>query len=330
MKTMILGAVAALSVMAPPMAMAKELRLGMTAPEQTPWGAAAKAMAAKVDEVSGGDLTISVFFNNELGDGQTMARQIARGRLDMGVLSNVEASLVLPEFGLLNAPYLFTGQDQADCVVDRYVSDTFDEAFKAAGAVYLAPIEVGGMVIMAKTPYRTPAAIANHKIRTSPAPTDTFFIEATGAAAVPLSVPETMPALKTGGVVGLTTPIIMGVAGGYAAEAPVFTLTNHTYQIGALLMSKKAWDKLDEAQRNALLEGAKAMSGLRAGVRAAEQALLAKAQAAGAQVTPLSAEDRAAWMALAPEAQDRIVSGIGGNAEEIWHDLKSASAQCAG
>lgn len=329
MKKLASAAVAALCLAAAPMASAKELRLGMTAPEQTPWGAAAKAMATKVAELSGGDLTISVYFNNELGDGQTMARQIARGRLDMGALSNVEASLVLPEFGLLNAPYLFTSKEQADCVVDNHLGATFDEAFRNAGAIYLAPIEVGDMVIMAKTPFRVPAQIADQKIRTSPAPTDTYFMEATGAAAVPLSVPETMPALKTGAVVGITTPIIMGVAGGYWAEAPDFIMTDHSHQIGALLLSKRTWDGLDEGQRDALLEGAKAMSGLRQGVRAAETALLAKATAGGAQVIDLTAEEKAAWMAAAPAAQDRIVESIGGEAGAIWSNLKAASAACA-
>lgn len=60
-------------------AAAEELRLGMAPAAQTPWGATAEAFAAKVEELTGGDLTVSVYFNNELGDEQTMARQLARG-----------------------------------------------------------------------------------------------------------------------------------------------------------------------------------------------------------------------------------------------------------
>ncbi|MFC2969035.1 TRAP transporter substrate-binding protein DctP [Acidimangrovimonas pyrenivorans] len=329
MKKLALAAFAALCLGTASMSSAKELRLGMSAPEATPWGAAAKAMAAKVAELSGGELTISLYFNNELGDGQTMARQIARGRLDMGVLSNVEASLVLPEYGLLNAPYLFTSEKQADCVIDNHVGATFDAAFRKAGAVYLAPIEVGDMMIMAKSPFRLPSDIAREKIRTSPAPTDTYYVQATGAEAVPLSVPETMPALKTGAVVAITTPIIMGVAGGYWAEAPDFIMTDHSHQIGALLLSRTTWDRLDESQRNALTEGAKAMSGLRQGVRAAEKALLAKATAGGAHVIELTPEEKAAWMAVAPAAQAKIVASIGGDAGEVWAKLQAASAACA-
>lgn len=329
MKKFAFAAVAALTLGSVSMAHATELRLGMSAPEPTPWGAAAKQMAATVADLSGGELTINVYFGNELGDGQTMARQIARGRLDMGLLSNVEASLVLPEYGLLNSPYLFESLAQADCVMDDHIGNTFNAPFEQAGAVFLAPIEVGGMQILTKTPISVPADIANQKIRTSPSPTDTYFVEASGAAAVPLSVPDTMPALKTGAVAGITTPIIMAVAGGYSSEATEITLTDHSHQIGAMLMSKKTWDRLNDNQRAALAEGAKAMVGLRQSVRAAEAALLKKATAAGAHVHELSAEEKAEWKRLSAAAQEKILASIGGSAGDIWTKLEAASAECA-
>lgn len=329
MKRSTLAACVAAAMSAAISANATELRMGMTAPEATPWGAASKKMAETVAELSSGELTIDIFYNNELGDGQNTARQIARGRIDMGLLSNVEASLVLPEYGLLNSPYLFSNLAQVDCVMDEHLAGTFNEAFEQVGAVYLAPVEVGGMQILSKTPVRVPADVANVKLRTSPAPTDTYFVEATGAAAVPLSVPDTMPALKTGSVSGLTTPIIMAVAGGYSIEAPEITLTQHSHQIGAILLSKRTWDKLDDNQRNALVEGAKVMSELRESVRAAEGALLEKAKAAGANVYELSDAEKAEWKNLSVAAQDKILDNIGGNSAETWTELQAASAACA-
>ncbi len=329
MKRIIWAACAAMTVAAGTASHGLELRLGMSAPEPTPWAAAAKAMAARTAELSGGELTISPYFSNELGDGQTMARQLARGRLDMAALSNVEASLLLPEFGLLNAPFLFADRAQADCVMDRHLGNTFDDGFRRAGAVYLAPIEIGSMEIFAKRPFLSPADMVNQKIRTSPAPADTYYVEATGAAAVPLGVPDTMPALKTGAVVGITSPVIMGVAGGYVAEAPEIVLTDHSHQIGALLISNKAWKRLSDDQKAALSEGAKAMGDLRQQVRAVERALLEKATAEGARIHRLSPAQRAQWQAAAVAAQTKILSNIGGDAVQVWARLQDASATCA-
>lgn len=329
MKKSTLAAVAALILGAALPVQATELKLGMSAPEPTPWANAAKKMAEIVADKSGGELTLSLYFSNQLGDGQTMARQLARGRLDMAVFSNVEASLLVPEFGLLNSPYLFQNHDQVVCMMGASVSETFTDLFTTAGAVYLAPVDVGAMEIMSKKEFGMPGDLANEKIRTSPAPTDTYYLESTGAAAVPLSVPDTMPALKTGAVVAITTPLIMGVAGGYWAEAPNIIMTDHSYQIGALLISKATWDGLNDNQRNALTEGAKAMDVLTNAVPAVEKMLLDKAVAGGARVHNLSDEQKAAWIASAAGAQDKIVASSGDDATAIWAKLQAASAECA-
>lgn len=311
------------------LASAAELRLGMAAPAQTPWGAVTDKFAAKVSELTGGDLTISIYHNSELGDEQTMARQLARGRLDMAVLSNVASSLLVPEYGLLLSPYAFDSKEQADCVVDNHLNNTFGEPFKAAGAVFLSTIEVGQMVIMSKKAFHAPSDMAGEKIRTSPTPTDTLYIQATGAAPVPLGTVDSMPALKTGAVVAVTTPIVMGVAGGYAAEAPQITLTEHGHQIGAMLISKKTWDSLDDKQRDALTEAANLMAMLRPAIRGAEKALLDKATAAGATVYTPNETELAAWKSFAAPAGEKIVSDLGGNAASVWADLEAAKAACA-
>lgn len=330
MKRSILLAVLTAQTFGAGLATAEELRLGMAPSVLTPWGAAAEKFAADVSKLSGGDLTVSVYFNNELGDEQTMARQAARGRLDMAFLSNVAASLLVPEYGLLLSPYAFDTLEQADCVTDTNLSAIFGEAFDTAGAVFLAPIEVGQMVIMSKTPIHTPDDLADLKIRTSPTQTDTFFIDATGGAAVPLGTVDSMPAIKTGAVDALTTPVVMGVAGGYATEAPLVTRTDHGHQIGALIISQRAWDRLTEAHRAVLAEAAEELAALRPEVRAAEEALLEQVVAAGGVVHEPTADEMAAWKAVAADAMEAILAETGGDADDVWAAIGSAKQACAG
>ncbi|BCH20566.1 TRAP transporter substrate-binding protein DctP [Mesorhizobium sp. L-8-3] len=329
MKKLSLAASLAAALCVAQAADATELRLGMAAPAATPWGKVTEKFAATVAELSGGEVTISIYYNNELGDEQTMARQLPRGRLDMALLSNVAASLLVPEYGLLLSPYAFDSLAEADCVTDAHLSRTFDAAFQSAGAVLLSSIEVGQMVIMSQKPFRIPADMVGQKVRTSPTPTDTDYIDATGAAAVPLGTVDSMPALKTGAVVAVTTPIVMGVAAGYAAEAPQITLTGHGHQLGALLVSKKTWDALGDKERAAITEAAQTMDELRPAVRAAEQALLEKAKTAGAIVHTPTSDEKAAWKSFAAQAQEQILSDLGDNAPQVWADLLSAKQACA-
>lgn len=318
--TLCLGALEAAS--------AEELRIGMAAPEPTPWGDVTKKFAAKVAELTDGELTVAIYHNNELGDEQTMARQLARGRLDMAVLSNVASSLLVPEYGLLLSPYTFDSQAQADCVVANNFTDTFGEAFENAGAILLSTVDVGYMTIMSKSPIHTPADLENVKIRTSPTMSDTYFVQAAGGAAVPLGTADSMPALKTGQVTALTTPVVIGVAGGYAAEAPKVTRTNHGLQIGAMLISKKKWDSLPAEWRSALTEAAKVMSELGPVMRETEDKLLQKVVASGGEVYELSPEELAEWKRVAEPAREKIVAETGGDSEAVWAALEAAKSAC--
>lgn len=309
-------------------AFAEELRMGMAVPEQTPWGAATRKFAEDVAARTNGELTVNIYYNNELGDEQTMARQLARGRLDMAELSNVASSLLVAEYGLLQAPYVFDTAAQADCVADSDLAAIFGDLFREAGAEYLAPVEIGYMTIMSKSPILTPADLDSVKIRTSPTQSDTYFIRAVGGAAVPLGTVDSMPALKTGQVSAVTTPIVVGVAGGYAAAAPQITRTNHGQQIGALLISAKRWNTLSEDHRQALRDAAPLMADLRPMLRQTEEAMLDKVRASGGTVHDLSPDELAAWQSFAPLVRDRLIAETGGVAATTWTAIEAAKSAC--
>lgn len=257
-----------------------------------------------------------------------MARQLARGRLDMAELSNVAASLLVAEYGLLQAPYVFDTPAQADCVTDSGLAAIFGDLFRASGTVYLAPVEIGHMTIMSKSAILSPDDLEDVKIRTSPTQSDTYFIRAAGGAAVPLGTVDSMPALKTGQVSAVTTPIVVGVAGGYAAAAPQITRTNHGQQIGALLISAKRWETLSAEHRQALAESARLMADLRPMLRQTENAMLDKVRAGGGTVHDLSPDELAAWQRFAPQVRDQLIAETGGTAAEKWAAIEAAKASC--
>ena len=98
MKHAIFASVLAVGLTATAAAQAKELRLSMAPPPNSPWGAVAQKFVDKVAELSGGELTITPYMASKLGGEQDVIKQIARGRIDMGVMSNTAVSLVVPEF----------------------------------------------------------------------------------------------------------------------------------------------------------------------------------------------------------------------------------------
>lgn len=304
------------------------LRLGTAAPEGSPWGKFLAGFAAKTAELSGGELTITPFWSQELGDEQTMVRQAARGRVDIVAVSNTAISLLVPEYSLMSAPYIFDSPEQADCVYDKHMRDAFGAELDAAGIVPLADFEVGQQIIFSKSLIKTPADLAGTKIRTAPTIPDSVFMEEAGGVAVPLGGVDTMPALKTGSVTAVTWPTVFGIAVGYAQEAPFVPTTNHVYQVGLVAMSKKTAAGLSEQEMGWVIEAATAMNGLRGAIRGAEGALIGKIKGAGLTVHDPDADELAAWKAVAPAAQARIVSEMGGNAAEVWDRVQAAKAAC--
>ncbi len=309
---------------------ARELRSSTAAPEASPWGKVANAYAAKVAELSGGKLTIKTYFSSELGDEQTVARQVARGRLDMAGLSNTATSLLVPEFGLLSSPYAFENLEMADCVADNHLISTFSAAFDEAGVVTIAFLEVGYQIIFSKDPVKKPSDFKGMKVRAAPTKTDTLYLDAAGASAVPLGTTDSMPALKTGNVNAATWPTVYGIAIGTHKIAPHVVVTNHVHQIGTVIISKKIFDSLSEEEKGWVMDAGDVFKGFRPVLRGASDGLLKKIEGAGVPVYRPTEAEMAEWVSVAAGVQPQIVEEMGGNSAATWTAIEAAKKACGG
>ncbi len=310
-------------------AQARELRLSAAPPPNSPWGQITQKFVDAVAEISGGELTIEAFMGSKLGGEQDVVKQIARGRIDMGVMSNTAVSLVVPEFGLLASPYAFDSAEQFDCVADEHLLDTYGEEFDAAGIRTLSWMEVGYQVVFSKSPFRTPGELAGVKVRTAPSVTDTLFVKQTGATTVPLSPADTIPALKTGQVDAATQLSVFGIVTGYPDVAPNIVLTRHQHQVGGIIISKRTWESLNDQEREWMEMASPIFLELRGIIRGAEGALLDKAASEGATVIELTDSELSEWKALASQAQEEIIDEMGPTASAKWEQIKAAKAQCS-
>lgn len=308
---------------------AKELRLSAAPPPNSPWGAVTQKFAEKVAELSGGELTVKAYMGSKLGGEQDVVKQIARGRIDMGVVSGTAMSQLIPEYSLLASPYAFDSAEQFDCVADNHLLTTFDEEFDAAGIKTISWMEVGYQVIFGQSEIRTPADLAGVKIRTAPSATDTRYIQIAGGTAVPLAPKDAVPAMKTGQVTAATQLSVFGVLTGYAAVAPKVTLTRHQHQVGGIIVSKKTWDGLSEQEQGWLNEAAPIFLELRGMIRGAEGALLGKAEGNGATIINLSDDELQQWKDVVPSAQEAILEELGPKAVAKWEQIQAAKAACS-
>ena len=78
-----------------------------------------------------------------------------------------------------------------------------------------------------------------------------------GGSAIPMAWGETFTAVQQGTIDGLEIPLAVIDANKYYEVTKYLSLTNHTYSMIGLTMSKRSLDKLTPEQRKAIMSAAK-------------------------------------------------------------------------
>lgn len=305
-----------------------ELRLGSVIPDNTIWHKHITGYINKVEELSAGEIKINYFGNAQLGTmGETM-KMTMRGRLDMWSGAAPSLAAVANELTLMSLPYLYKDTAQAGCIIPQLN----DEAAQllAPKMKFLSFLPVGTQSLGLKASARVPADISNRKIRTAPLKSSITYFSGMGANAVPLAAAETTTALSTGLVEGVDFSPVYYVATGSNKAAPYFIDTQHNYNSGGLIMSKKAWAKLSDDQQKIMIDALEVMEfdTLRQQIDAFEVKMKGAHLAKGGHIIELTAEEKQLWVSAGHASWDSIKSDLRGNTEDFWQVIEAAKANC--
>ncbi|WP_101758952.1 TRAP transporter substrate-binding protein [Oceanicoccus sp. KOV_DT_Chl] len=287
----------------------------------TPWYDSWMTLQQRLDQIPGTPLKPVFYISGQLGSEESTLSQLRRGRVHIGGFSLQGASSIVPELGLLLAPYLFDSLAEVDFVMDHYLSDTFSDMFAQQGLVLLGWAEVGWTNVYSRDPILTPADSAHKKLRSSNALSSQLFVQAIGADMVPLPFPDIMPSLQTGLIDGGESGSIFYALAGIPKEAPHLTLTRHAFDTGMFLANKAWFDQLTEERRQALRRSLPTLDELRQSVRNAEATLLADPQSHNVTIHKLNAAQRQQWRQATAKNHDLLIEKIGGNSATIYQLL---------
>ena len=191
-----------------------ELRYTSGAPPSgNPWATQINRMAKDVEEESKGEFKLQPFFASSLGSEQDTVQQVARGRIDMGGSSG-SAALLVPEIGLLVMPFYFKNTVEMDCVLDNHMTPMVTDLFAKKGVQFLGWAEVGTIDYFGKKAYTSPKDMNGVKAIGYANKTSAMSNAALGANAIPLGLPEWIPALQTGLAEVVASPITLALPSG--------------------------------------------------------------------------------------------------------------------
>ncbi len=276
---------------APQLALAQvTAKFAVTLPEKSHQGQGVAKFIELVDAKSGGKIKIKGFYGGALGNDVQVTSALQGGTIEFTVPQTTTLTGMIKEYEILDFPFLFSTEQQAEKVLDGPVGDKLMAMLPAKGLVGLAYWENGFFnATNSKHPIAKVEDFEGLKFRSIQAKITQETIKALGATPVPLAVPELYSALETRTIDGQGTPTAVIFALKLFEVQKYLSLTRHSYGAFIPLVSKKFWDGLSEGDRKILKDAAIEARAFQRGV-AREQAKSAQAAMAakGMQVNDVT------------------------------------------
>ena len=297
-------------------AQALDGKVAALASPDSPWDASWTEFRTALEDIAP-EIEFEYFIRGELGNEDEMLAQTRRNRVQIMGPSLQGLSVIVPEFTVLLAPYLFDSFAEVDFVYDNFLVEPATELLSEKGLVFLSWSDVGWTDIYANKPIRQPADIQELKLRGAPNIAAQIFLREIGANSVPVGSVDIVQALQTGLVKGGASNLIFHY---YATReyATHVALTHHAYDAGSLVANKTWWDKATEEEQQAILTAYGPPSNRRVPVRALLGDVVDWLRVEGVDVYELTPEERAEWAAATEGHVQLIIQEVGGRSQMIY------------
>jgi len=233
-----------------------QLKVAYADPETSVFGKGAAAFAEKLEELSGGTMTCTMFPNGTMGSISEVAAMIQQGTCDVSPI--VTSSLVdfCPELGVFDLPFLFSDYDDAREAINgeagKYLAGKMAES-----SMHVASwMTMGFRETTSKKPINTIADFNGLKIRTQSNEVHQAIFTALGAAPTIINFSELYTAMEQGTVDAQENPYVNIQSNAYFEVQDYLVETNHVFQLAALLVSSSTYDKLSDEQKGWVDEAA--------------------------------------------------------------------------
>lgn len=203
----------------------------------------------KMEEITGGRITVEVYPAAQLGDNTYLLEQLQLGALEMCSPSVAALGGFSSATALLDLPFLFKSDEAAWDVLDGEVGQAVFASLESSGFVGLAWLSTGWRHLTANTEIRVPADIAGKKIRVMENQIHIDTWNALGASATPMAFSELYTALQNKTVDCQENPFA-NINGNRLNDVQKYIiLTYHIYDTAPLLASKVWWDTLSQTDQ---------------------------------------------------------------------------------
>lgn len=235
-----------------------KFKLAENQPANNPISMGMIKFAELVKEKTNGTVEIDVYLDAQLGNENETIDQTQIGALDLTRINTSALATTADEVGVFTLPYIFTSMDHKYKVLDGEVGKSVADSLEKYGFIALEYWEAGSRNFYStKKPIKSVADIKGMKVRVQQSEVAIKMVELLGSAATPMAYGEVYQGLQTGVIDAAENDFVSYYTSGHYEVAKFYTLDAHMAPPAMLLMSKKSWDKLNDAQKQAIREAAR-------------------------------------------------------------------------
>ena len=217
------------------------------------------AMKEKLEEVSGGKMTVEIHPNGELGGNEAeLVEKMATGTVDMIVASpNFVATTGVAEADLFSIPFLYTGLDHWTAVVDGEVGQTISDKINAGGVLHnLGYWSCGTREYFGVKPVNTVEDFKNVKIRVQDSDVVRSVWSALGANPTTLAYNELYSGLQNHVIDAAENDLGNILLQKFYEAGPYVSLTDHDIATRMFLIGANKYNSLTDEQKQWVDEAA--------------------------------------------------------------------------
>jgi TRAP-type C4-dicarboxylate transport system substrate-binding protein len=304
MLALVLGGLLAVGAMAAD----KQLRIGTLAPKNSLYHRQLMEVGEAWRNAQGGNAKYLVYPDGSQGGETDMVRRMRIGQLQGGLLSVVGLREIEPSIAALqNMPLMFRSWDEVDYVREK-MRPAMERKFLDKGFVVLAWGDAGWVRFFSKESAVRPDDYKKMKFFAWASELEQQEImKSLGYTPVPLETGDILPAIQTGMINAVPSTPYFALATQIYSSAPNMLDLNWAPIVGALVISKKAWDEMSpEVQAIVREAGLKAGAQIRAKARQEVDEAVEAMKKRGLVINKPNPEQQKEWNELADKLYPRI------------------------
>jgi tripartite ATP-independent transporter DctP family solute receptor len=235
----------------------RALKFATQNPKGHPMVTGMEKFAEIVATKSGGKIKVNLFPGGVLGGDQQNISALQGGTIEMVVMNSGILAQQVKDFEVFDFPFMFANGQEADAVVDGPFGRGLLDKLDAKGIHGLAYWELGFRNITnSKRPIAKVDDIAGLKLRVIPNAINVDWVKALDANPTPMAFPEVYAGLEQKAIDGQENPLTVIAANKFYEVQKHLALTNHQYNPQTVIVSKKLWDTLSDAEKKIFADAA--------------------------------------------------------------------------